>query len=172
MRVPAIVSGLSIIALATGMSQPAEAVTLQRTTVAQGGTACQLSIPTTDTKVRAKATGLRNEGTTSAFVICGLPTPNTFITFFGVSALTIDGVNHVVNCTAVNGPGWSPEYATKSINTGTSTNLPGTTSFSAADFGGTSGDELPDDYISVTCTLPGQASLAAVYATYDEDVGA
>ena len=171
MRVTAIVSGLSVIALSALMNLPADAETLQRTTVAQGGTVCQLSIPTTDTKVRAKATGLRNEGTTSAFVICGLPTPDTFITFFGVSVLTIDGVNHVVNCTAVNGPGWSPEYATKSINTGTSTTIPGITSFSAADFGGTSGDELPDDYISVTCTLPAQASLAAVYATYDEFVG-
>ncbi|MFO1473032.1 MAG: hypothetical protein U1F20_00190 [Lysobacterales bacterium] len=38
---------------------------------------CQLlSIPTTDTGVRPKATGFRNEGTTDQFVICGYGIPD------------------------------------------------------------------------------------------------
>ena len=63
------------IALAFGLSGQAGAVTLTRMAQVPGGAACQLSIPTVDTTVRAKATGFRNEGKTSAYAICGLQDP-------------------------------------------------------------------------------------------------
>lgn len=48
---------------------PAQATTMTRTMEDQGGPACQLSVPTTSTQVRPRASGMRNEGTTNAFVI-------------------------------------------------------------------------------------------------------
>lgn len=169
MRYPIIVSGLAILALGAGVSPAAQAVTQARTIRSQGGTACQLSIPTTDTKVRPKATGFRNEGTANAFIICGYPTPDGTLTQFNINFTPIDGAAHTINCTGVNGPPWSATYSSKSAeSTGTQVLL----SWTAADFGGTAGNDLPGSgYMSVTCTLPGQVGVDNVYVYYNEDVG-
>ena len=63
------------VALAFGLSGTAHAVTQTRVTQIPAGAACQLSVPTIDTAVRPRATGFRNEGTTSAFTICGIQDP-------------------------------------------------------------------------------------------------
>jgi len=168
MRFPTIVSGLAILTLGAGLSLPAQAVTQARTIRSQGGTACQLSIPTTDTKVRPKAIGFRNEGTTSAFIICGYPLPNGTLTDINLNFTALDGNSHTVNCTAVNGPPWAPVYVSKSgESSATQLNL----IWTAADFGGTAGNDMPTGYMSVTCTLPAQVGVDNVYAHYNEDVG-
>jgi hypothetical protein len=172
MRHTVVFSSLAILALGAGMSGSADAVTQSRIIRSQGGTACALSIPTTDTKVRPKAIGFRNEGTAAAFVICGYPLPDGTLTSFNINFMTLDSVNHTVNCTAVDGPPWSPVYSSKSVDTGTDPNFTVTLSWSAADFGGTAGNDLPNGYFSVTCTLPGQALVSNVYVYYNEDVGA
>ena len=56
--------------LGMGMGQSAHAATQNRLMAALGSDSCKLSVPTTDTKVRPRATGFRNEGTTNQFVIC------------------------------------------------------------------------------------------------------
>ena len=100
----------SLFAAAAGLAvvQPAVAVTQGRTQIRTGADMCQLSIPTTDTKVRPKAIGFRNEGTTNAFVICTFDTPpggysttNNF-TYAGVVLKSMDGADHEVTCTGVN----------------------------------------------------------------------
>lgn len=173
MRYSLSMAGITVVALGVSLSLPADAVAQSRRIRAQGGTSCQLSIPTTDTKVRPKAIGMRNEGTTSAFVICGLTSPTGDFTDFYVNIQTIDGVNRTVNCTGANGTGLgSAQYATKTASTGTDPGNGSTMLWNASDFGGTAGDSLPSSgYFSVTCTLPAQVAIPNVYADFTDDFG-
>ena len=167
-----VIPGIAMLALGIALSLPADAIEQSRRIRTQGGASCQLSIPTTDTKVRPRATGMRNEGTTNAFVICGIPTPNGSLTYFEMVVQTIDGVNHAVSCTGVNGQGnINPVYVAKNANTGTNPNSYGFMSWNASDFGGTAGQNFPLGYFSATCNLPTQASISYFYVDYNEDVG-
>lgn len=168
-RMPAI-TALVALGLGACLSLPASAYLEPRVVHSQGGPACQLSIPTTDTKVRAKAIGFRNEGTTAAFVICAVPTPDKF-TDFNIDFLTIDGINHVVTCTALNGGAWDATYVSKSVNTGTSAYTAVQLTWASEDFGGPPDANLPSGYMSVTCNLPAQTSVQNVYIEYWEQVG-
>ena len=166
------------IALAFGLSAPAGAATMNRMTLIPGSVACQLSMPTIDTSVRAKATGFRNEGTASTYVICGLQDPSQDptlavggVTDVGIAFYALDNKPHSFDCTAVNG--WpdsgSYGYSTKSITASSST-FRSTLPFLPADFGGTT--YMPHEgYISVTCLLPAQVSVGYMYMYYDEDMG-
>ena len=83
--------------------------------------ACQLSIPTTDTQVRPKASGYRNESTSkSAFVICGYNTPTYDSTSKQILIYftSMDGVSRNISCTAVSGMAGAEDmfYSTKSIS--------------------------------------------------------
>ena len=169
--------GVSIAAVVLAAATlPAKAGTEFRYQNAQGGIVCQLSIPTVDTAVRARATGFRNEGTASTFIICGMESANSQETLGTIKGLTIglyslNGVSATVSCTAVNGyAAGVPIYATKSVTTkadGSATLL----SFDASDFGGTAGMPLPDsDYWSVTCNLPGKSSIGYMYSEFNVNV--
>src|SRR5690242_8566521 len=72
----------ALIGAGLGMTQPAQAVTQSVFAYTNPGGACQLSIPTTNTGVRPKATGFRNEGTVNNFVICGYTKISNSSTFF------------------------------------------------------------------------------------------
>ena len=170
MRYIPVISALMMLCFGLCVSSPAHAYLEYRVVQSQGGPACQLSIPTTDTKVRAKAIGFRNEGTTSAFVICAVPTSDKF-TDFNIDFLTIDGINHVVTCTALNGGAWDATYVSKSVNTGTSPYTAAQLTWASEDFGGPPDANLPSGYMSVTCNLPPQTSVQNVYVEYWEQVG-
>lgn len=73
-RVAFPVAGLFVVA-GFALSAPASAATQDRILLRTGADMCTLSVPTTDTKVRPRATGFGNEGTTNAFVICTFDTP-------------------------------------------------------------------------------------------------
>jgi len=170
MRYSTALSGIAALTFGIAISLPAQAVTKARSVLSQGGTACQLSVPTTDTKVRPKASGFRNEGTASAFVICGYPTPDGKLTQFTMRFQSLDGAAHVVDCTGVNGPPNSAVYSAKSVTPDEEGN--GGLIWTAADFGGTAGENMPNNgYMSATCTLPGEVSITKVTVDYDEDVG-
>ncbi|GAA5005179.1 hypothetical protein FNZ56_06365 [Pseudoluteimonas lycopersici] len=162
-----------------GISQPAQAVTQNRLIAALGADTCKLSVPTTDSKVRPRATGFRNEGTTNVFVICTIHTDNgpggsfgsaPFIDA-GLAALSLDGAGHDVQCTGVNSFSvlGDQQYVTKIQNTGT--NL---TQFwwIEDDFGVSDGSGIPGTgAFSITCILPPNVSLDLVLANMSEDVG-
>ena len=172
MRYPITSMSFAILAMGAGLSESAQAVIQNRTMRSHGGTACQLSIPTTDTKVRPKAIGFRNEGTTNAFVICGFPMPDGALTYFVMNVMSLDGAAHGVQCTGVNGPAYSsPIYSAKNVDTPADASNTSSISWSAADFGGTSGNDMQSGYFSVTCVLPAQTSIPNVYVYYNEDVG-
>jgi hypothetical protein len=136
--------------------------------------ACQLSIPTTDTKVRPKASGYRNEGTSNQFVICGMGGYEKGTVLYMVLLYSsMDGAQHEMSCTGVTGlPGSDsdPLYATKTVTvaaSGYSFALWG-----AEDFGGVE-DELiaPGMNLSVTCTLPPNVALQGFESEQLVDVG-
>jgi hypothetical protein len=165
--------GVSIAAVALASAVlPAKAGTETRFQNAQGGVVCQLSIPTVDTMVRAKATGFRNEGTTGAFAICGMESSNSRESFgtiqvISVGLYSLNQTSKTVSCTAVNGfANGTPIYSSKSASVaanGASTTL----TFDASDFGGNAGDPLPQsDFWSITCNLPGNSAIGNMVAQF------
>ena len=99
---------------------PASAGSVLKTLTQDAGNACTLSIPTTDTKARPKATGFRNEGTTNQFVICGFDIDSTNPGFHSIDLgfVSIDGLAHTFNCTAMSRYNYSTtgQYLTKAVN--------------------------------------------------------
>ena len=146
------------------------------------GGSCQLSLPTTNTGVRPRATGFRNESTTTSnFVICPITTPiasdNDQFTDIYVTVYSINGAAHLVSCTAVAGisdyPGATPIYSTRSESVDSSDTPVGQIyHWTAADFGGTAGDPITGSIVSsVTCNLPAQTAISFVQVPYSYDVG-
>jgi hypothetical protein len=167
-----VLSAVAVAALAYGLPVPAGAATQARISQVPASAACQLSMPTLDTTVRAKATGFRNEGKTSSYAICGLQDPVAgAVSDVGIAFYSLDGKSHTFDCTAVNG--WpdsgSYAYSTKSI-TVISPTFRSSLHFTPEDFGGTT--YMPNEgYVSVTCLLPPQVSVGYMNLSYDEDIG-
>lgn len=145
------------------------AVNANRVLLDQGGPACQLSVPTTNSKVRPRATGMRNEGTSSEFVICQYAATAKFADA-DIFISTIDGADHLVQCTGVNGNAINPLYSTKSMQTGTAPEVVVPIEWLPQDFASTGTFGLY--FFSVTCVLPPGASIMSLGGDYTEDVGA
>ncbi|WP_221933323.1 hypothetical protein [Pseudoluteimonas lycopersici] len=128
--------------------------------------------------VKAKATGLRNEGDTSAFIICGMESANSQEAMGTIKGLTIglyslNGVSASVTCTAVNGYANStPLYSSKTLATNTN-GTAATINWDASDFGGTAGNPLAqNDYWSITCNLPAKTSVGYMVTQFNVNVPA
>ena len=135
--------------------------------------ACQLSVPTTDTKVRPRANGYRNEGTSNQFVICGMGGyENDTVLSTTLLATSIDGKAHTMSCTGVTGlTGFSgPYYSAKTVTVPASG--VGSQSWAAEDFGGAAGVPIVGGLnLSVTCTLPPNVALQGFESQGIIDVG-
>jgi hypothetical protein len=149
------------------------ACALATTTAAKGfnldlvnGASCQLSIPTTNTGVRPKASGFRNESSsTGNFVICTFQRSSTTgdYLYVGLIGYSLDGASHDVACTAVANTSPALQYSTKTAGIRDATE----TAFvwSAEDFGGTAGNPISGSmYFSVTCNLPPQTAISYIQA--------
>ena len=164
----------ALFALGAAMAPAANAATQDKIYEFSAADACQLSVPTTDTKVRPRANGYRNEGTTSQFVICGMGGYEKGTVMHMVLLYTsMDGQAHSMSCTGVTGltgSGRGPLYSTKTVNvaaTGYSFGL-----WSAEDFGGTEGTPIDAGMnLSVTCTLPPNVALQGFESEQLIDVG-
>lgn len=162
-------AAVSVAVAATGlaMSQPAAAVTVNKNVFLDPSASCQLSIPTTDTSVRPRATGFRNEGATSAFVICGLGdigagTGNE--QWVQIQFISFDGAPHTFNCTAVNrqSSGDGPVYNTKPVTVNGATSL---------FFDGTELNNFAGFANSITCVLPPGVGITGLRMNFNDDVG-
>jgi hypothetical protein len=137
------------------------------------GSVCQLSIPTTNTGVRPKATGFRNESTTTSnFVICPLVSPtgtsSDVFTFVNIALLSLDNRSHDVACTAV-ANAISATYSSKTIAVGPSG---GSYQWSASDFAGTFGTPIVGSQeMSITCMLPPQTAIRFLGGYYNYEIG-
>ena len=156
------------------LASPAAAATQAKVYDYSPGDACQLSIPTTDTRVRPRANGYRNEGTNSQFVICGMGGyENDTVTAMSLRFTAIDGLAHSMSCTGYTGlPGWpgGVQYSTKAVTVPASGY--GTQTWAAEDFGGTAGTPISGGLnLSVTCTLPPNVALQGFESQGLIDVG-
>ena len=136
--------------------------------------ACQLSVPTTDTKVRPRANGYRNEGTSNQFVICGMGGYETgTVVYMILIYSSMDGIAHSMSCTAVSGltgAGGGPMYSTRTVDIAASGYS--FSAWGAEDFGGVEGDPITDARnLSVTCTLPPSVALQGFESEQNIDVG-
>jgi hypothetical protein len=176
------------VAASMTLSLPADAVTQGRYSIQTGANMCTLSVPTIDTKVRPKATGFNNEGTTNAFVICSFnPPPGSTGISSGFDSVdlvlkSLDGNDHSVTCTAVNsvagaefGDIPAPQYVSKTLvvnDANPDTQTLGTDfHWAPEDFGGTDTIPFSGGTISVTCILPPQVSVKLGTGLSDEDIG-
>ena len=174
---PSLKGGFAVaasLALGLAVAPAATAVTQTKYYEFSAADACQLSIPTTDTKVRPRANGYRNEGTTNQFVICGMGGYEGNTVMHMVLLYTsMDGQTHSMSCTGVTGltgSGSGPLYSTKTVNiaaTGFSF-----ATWGAQDFGGAEGDPIDQGLnLSVTCTLPPNVALQGFESEQAIDVG-
>ncbi|MFT3898332.1 MAG: hypothetical protein QM719_11680 [Thermomonas sp.] len=177
MRIP--LYACMAIALGLSVTPAANSATTTQYSVMTGGN-CQLSIPTTDTKFRPKATGARNESaTTSSFVICPFSiTPSTSnaspVLGFYLTLYSLDGLAHNnVSCTAVTGIqtlGIPPVYSAKTADIPASG--AGQLSWLGADFGGTNGNPITGSAnLSVTCNLPPQTAIDTLVTNFNYEIG-
>lgn len=167
---------------------PANAATQTRKFSTTGARLCTLSIPDPNAKARPKATGFRNEGTTSVFVICGFdsnpgqsqvsvtesPDDPTLIALMFSS---FDGRPHSFPCTGVNswpagGDAAPMQYVQKMVSID-----PPSDPFAYVE-----ADWRPFDFgafnhiptsgtFSVTCLLPPGAAILFGGVVGTEDVG-
>ena len=155
-------------------ASPVAAVVQEKVYEFSAADACQLSIPTTDTKVRPRANGYRNEGTTNQFVICGMGGyEKGTVMYMALLYTSMDGLQHDMSCTGVTGltgSGSGPLYSTKSVTVAASGYSFAT--WAAEDFGGTEGNVIDKGLnLSVTCTLPPNVALQGFESVQDIDVG-
>ena len=151
--------------LAMGMARPAQAASYQTSFTAAG--TCQLSIPSIDTQVRAKASGYRNEGTTNAFVICSPLAPvYNHVTAFRYYLVSMDGAAHSVSCTGTSGnTGESFTYSAKTVSA--TTGYGSEVRWAPADFGDTTYIDSGQGHLAMTCNLPPNVAINMGYLNYD-----
>ena len=155
------------------VSTPIATATEYQQVMVVPGSVCQLSIPTTNTGVRPKATGFRNESTTTSnFVICPLVSPmatnSDVFTFVNIVLLSLDNQSHDVACTAV-ANAVSATYSSKTIAVSPSG---GSYAWSASDFAGTFGNPIVDSQeMSITCMLPPQTAIKSLGGYYNHEIG-
>jgi hypothetical protein len=160
-------------ALSAGLALPAPAHAALKSQLADynAAMACQLSIPTIDTKVAPRATGFRNDGASGAFVICGLslPSDDSFVGTGTIYLHSFDNASHAFNCTGVGGQPGDIHYAVKAVTV--PANASTFLQFAPADFG-FGGSSLPGGYsVSITCSLPPHIAITLLEAAYQQDVG-
>jgi len=171
MRVPFPLSTATVL-FGCVFAQMAFAATTTKFITFNPASACTLSIPTTDTGVRPKASGFRNEGTVNNFVICSFAvegrsdelTPyldGMFLTFIPDR---YDNAAVSFNCTAMDRTyiKATGDYSTKTVTipawaSGVNTNL----EFSPQDF---PTSHLTGGTTSITCLLPPGVAVTGVVA--------
>ena len=181
MRIP-LCTAIAAVAFASGLVSPAATAATTQAISMWPGSVCQLSIPTTNTGVRPKATGFRNESTTTSnFVICPVVSPTargtSFNPFQGVQIIlhTLDGHAHSVSCTGVvgNGTGVFPHtYSVKSIPVPSDAGTFGTGIWQSQDFGQSAGELIDASaWFTITCNLPPQVEIKYTESLYYLEIG-
>jgi hypothetical protein len=166
-RLPATLS-LVAASCSLALSAAVDAAPVAKTFYLDPALSCQLSIPTTDSAIRPRATGMRNEGGVPTFVICGLPylVSGTEATSYTLEAVSFDGAEHTFSCTGTTrySTGASPAFSVKSITT--------PASGAGASVQWTDADtELGNLDASITCALPSGAAITSVQMVVSDEIG-
>ena len=142
----------------------ATAATVTRSIYTQASGACQGALPNYENNLRKRPLAVANEGTTNAFVTCGVR--NTEDQTANAVELYVTNRNAAavdVNCTLVDGifdatTGFANYYPqTVSANAGVDS------AFSWSGFG--------SPYQQISCNVPAKIEVNMVYSSVDENVG-
>ena len=177
MSLKAMIASISLAPVLASPTVQAQTTYVQeRTPSTPGAHLCTSSIPSSDSKVRPRATGFRNEGTSNVFVICAFDSPpgqkevrpNESMDdpmFVDLLFSSIDGEPHSFVCTGVNSfPGLSNnvpmKYVPKTVTINPAEDDWPTVDamWTFADFGGTMNIPTAGSF-SITCLLPPQVSI-------------
>jgi hypothetical protein len=154
-------------ALAAGSAQ---AVTVQRSFLANAPAFCQASLHAYDVHLRKRPLAIQNEGTSNAFVSCSLLGQDSHpwsTTKVAIWATNNDDAPHTLTCTGISGYNTGPNIAVvKTINIPASGQGPPDVAVAW----------LPEDGVlgrlfSVSCILPPGVSLNDIMIDFIEDVG-
>lgn len=157
------------------VSQPASAVLNVEDIDQNAAQACQLSNPTLDTLVSARATGFFNAGTSGTYVICGAtqPTDDHAFRALAVRLVSTAASAVTVSCTFVSGfvnNGQTAAYLTKSLLL-PADGLPHALGVVPGDYGG-GANEIPSGYnVSVTCLLPPKIAILRTSNQFAFEIG-
>jgi hypothetical protein len=164
----AVIAGTLSIGLAAAF--PADAATTEKTLFMDPSSSCQLSIPTTTSAIRPRATGVRNEGAETAFIICGLPRlfSTDLESTINIQMAAFDGIADSVNCTAVNrqSSGGSVVFAPKTVAIPASGST--STTWTGAELGGAATLGFA---FSITCALPQGVGIVGVRINFPDEIG-
>lgn len=130
---------------------------------------CQPSLPTTNSTLRPRATGFRNESGSGVFVICGLPymySSGGAMTQIRVVLKSTDGAEHAgVSCTASNRFSTGEYLAFNAKQVDLTASSAQTLSWTSADIGFGGFD------LAITCALPGGTMITSIGLHYDDQIG-
>lgn len=152
--------------LAAGVAQ-AGVPAVERTQYFNAAAHCQASLSKFDDALRKRPLAVQNEGTTSVFVTCAIPTQGQ-VQGLEVYVSSQDGSDAPVACTAVTGwHGGTNYYATKVTDTAYGY---GGFFWNASDFveGAT---EFPTSFLAMSCKLAPGTGLNDFWLHYSETVG-
>ena len=173
-------AGLACLAAVTGLALPVATAATSYQYITVSGSTCKPAGTSTNSGLVTKATGARNESTTSGiFVICPFvlspsPIDGGAIIDMNVTLYSLDGQTHPVACTMVIGS--LNRYIPASYSS-KSTALPAeatgsVAAWNASDFGGVAGAGITGSaWTSVTCNLPPQTAIGLLYARYNPNLG-
>lgn len=172
---PGIIGPAFLACVVLSASPPASAVPNTETIDQNAAEVCQLSIPTLDTRVSARATGFLNTGTTGVYVICGATQPTDDNAFYALSLRMVSTATSdiTVHCTFVTGfvnNGQTATYLTKSLLL-PADGQPHNLGVVPGDYGG-GGTTIPSGYnVSVTCMLPPKVAIVRTSNQFAFDIG-
>lgn len=161
-------AGAALLAPVLAVPGPANAADMVRTHSFNAPAHCQGALPNFEGNLRKRPLALHNEGASTAFVTCAVPTQGR-VTELRVS-LWKQGydVSGTVTCTAVAGAMLDTNrYLTKSAFM--YENVVGEFVFSAEDFGGGGTNFLPSSFLGVSCSLSPGTILGAFRLSYYEE---
>lgn len=172
-------AGLACLVAVFSFAMPVNRAAAANQYLTVSGAACKPAGTSTNPSFISRATGARNESTTTGiFVICpfnlaAVPADGGAVIGINMTVYSIDGVSRPVTCTTVIGSlnrYVAPVYSAKTISV--PVDPAGTVAtWNAADFGGTAGAGiLGSAWTTVTCNLPPQTAIGLLYALYNPNL--
>lgn len=167
---PIVCLAIAVATFSTAFPSSADAATIVRRMLENGGSACTGALPTYEGALRKRPQAIANEGTTTAFVTCSLAINELDASAPHLAYLRLLNNNAVpvsVTCTFVNGAQWQgSEFfpMTLELSANGSRNW---------QWGVVSGTEpFPKRQVNFSCALPPGIAVAFVGQEFRQEIGA
>ena len=160
------------LAIGLSLAPAAKAATQDVWYVTSPGDSCQLSIPTTDTQVRPRASGYRNEGSSNQFVICGWGSSvQHSMVVANLVVQSMDGMAHDMTCTFTTSSDAVAPLTYVSVTQQVPASGINYYQLHGGMVGGTFGMPFSTSRLSVTCILPANVALVELQNQQRIEIG-